>query len=176
MSPRLSPLPGGSVRPVARVHALGFLGAHSWLLAFALMLALACAPAAPASAGARVSSAPTVSCTEDVTACDSDRDGVADMVEEAVCGSATCATGTEDADNTGTPDVEEQRTSLKHGGVGGPVQFREAGMVRIVLAGPTVIDVPWWPAMVLVGGGLVVVGVVVVRRRSRARRAKRAGL
>lgn len=116
-----------------------------------------------------------VSCAEDVAACDSDGDGVGDVVEEAICGSATCATGDEDADRNGVPDADELMGSLERGGVGGPVQFRDAGMVRVVLPGPTVIDVPWWPAAVLAAGAAVVFVVVVVRRRAGDRRMDRVG-
>lgn len=130
--------------------------------------------AAPAAAGqghVPSTASEPVGCAEDVLACDSDGDGVADVVEEAICGSATCATGTEDADGTGVPDAEELTASLERGGPGGPVQFRDAGMVRIVLAGPTVIDVPWWPVVVLAAGVVVFGVVVVVRRRAGARQA-----
>jgi hypothetical protein len=108
------------------------------------------------------------SCAVDVLACDSDGDGIVNVVEEAVCGSATCATGAEDTDANGVPDAEELAVSLEQGGPGGPVRFPEFGTVRIVLPGPTVIDLAWWPAVVLMAAGAG--AVVLVRRRGIVRR------
>lgn len=108
------------------------------------------------------------SCAVDVLGCDSDGDGIVNVVEEAVCGSATCATGVEDRDGDGVPDAQELAVSLEQGGPGGPVRFLEFGTVRIVLPGPAVIDVAWWPAVVLVAAGAG--AVVLVRRRGIVRR------
>lgn len=44
--------------------------------------------------------------------CDIDSDGVADVVEEAICGSATCASGQEDLDGDGTRDADELAAQL----------------------------------------------------------------
>jgi hypothetical protein len=121
-------------------------------------------PMPVASAG--VAPVPMVSCAEDVAACDSDGDGIGDLVEEAICGSATCATGDEDGDGDGVADADQLTVSLEQGGPGGPVQFSDPGWVRIVFPGPVVVDVPWWPIAVVVAGGVVVLVVVTVRRRA----------
>lgn len=122
--------------------------------------ALAPAPAAPALA--------VISCAEDLAACDSDGDGIGDLVEESICGSATCATGDEDTDGDGVADSEQLAESLEQGGPAGPVQLSDPGWVRIVLPGPVVIDVPWWPLAVAVvaGGGVL---IFVLQRRAAAR-------
>lgn len=149
-------------------------GLVRWACAVVVAVAVVLlAPVDAAVADARVEPVAPVSCTEDVAACDSDEDGVIDVVEEAICGSATCASGTEDADGDGVADAEELRASLDRGGPGGPVRLRDAGTVRVVLPGPVVIDVPWWPVVAVVAGvGVVVVGVVVRRRRVAARRVE----
>lgn len=149
-------------------------GLVRWACAVVVAVAVVLlAPVDAAVADARVEPVAPVSCTEDVAACDSDEDGVIDVVEEAVCGSATCASGTEDVDGDGVADAEELRASLDRGGPGGPVRLRDAGTVRVVLPGPVVIDVPWWPVVAVVAGvGAGVVGVVVRRRRVAARRVE----
>ena len=43
----------------------------------------------------------------DANTCDSDGDGIPDWIEFVVCGSATCATGREDANRNGVPDWVE---------------------------------------------------------------------
>lgn len=130
-----------------------------------VVAALALVWAAPASSAVAVPP-PMVACAEDVAACDSDGDGVGDLVEEAICGSATCATGDEDVDADGVADAEQLTVSLEQGGPGGPVRFSDPGWVRFVLPGPVVVDVPWWPVAVVVAGGVVVLAVVMVRRRA----------
>ena len=109
---------------------------------------------------------PGVSCAEDVAACDSDGDGVRDLVEEAICGSATCATGDEDVDGDGVADAEQLTVSLEQGGVGGPVQFPEFGVVRLVFPGPVVVEFLWVPVALLL---LVAAGATAFLVRSRSR-------
>jgi hypothetical protein len=135
-------------------------------------LAIGWGALAPVTA-APVSPAVAVSCAEDVAACDSDGDGIVDLVEEATCGSATCATGAEDRDDDGVADVEQLSGSLEQGGPGGPVRASDPGWVRLVLPGPVVVDVPWWPVAVAAVGG-VVVGTVVTARRRAARHSSGA--
>jgi hypothetical protein len=107
-----------------------------------------------------------VSCAEDVAACDSDGDGVGDLVEEAICGSATCATGEEDVDGDGVTDAEQLAGSLEQGGVGGPVQFPEFGVVRLVFPGPMVVEFLWVPVALLL---LVAAAATVFLVRARVR-------
>lgn len=107
-----------------------------------------------------------VSCAEDVAACDSDGDGIGDLVEEAICGSATCATGDEDADDDGVADAEQLTESLEAGGAGGPVQFPEFGVVRLVFPGPVVVEFLWIPVAVLL---LVAAAATVFFVRTRVR-------
>lgn len=107
-------------------------------------------------------------CAQDVAACDIDGDGIGDLVEEAICGSATCATGDEDADGDGVPDAEQLAETLEQGGPGGVVRPADPGWVRLVFPGPVVVEFPWWPFAV---GAVAVVGVVVAvvaRRRVRS--------
>jgi hypothetical protein len=119
--------------------------------------------AAPAVASTPV---PMVSCAEDVAACDSDRDGIGDLVEEAICGSATCATGDEDVDGDGVTDADQLAGSLEQGGVGGPVQFPEFGVVRLVFPGPVVVEFLWVPVALLL---LVAAAATVFLVRARVR-------
>ena len=126
-----------------------------------------------ALAPAAVGDAPAVvSCAEDLAACDSDGDGIGDLVEEAICGSATCASGDEDVDGDGLADADQLAESLEQGGPAGPVQVSDPGWVRLVLPGPTVIDVPWWPLPVVVAAGA---GVLIFVRRRRAAAGEPAG-
>jgi hypothetical protein len=46
------------------------------------------------------------------SSCDADSDGIADVVEEAICGSSTCASGQEDLDGDGVRDAEELEAQL----------------------------------------------------------------
>jgi hypothetical protein len=64
---------------------------------------LATLPLAPAAA------APIVTCAERSSSsqCDADTDRIVDVVEQQVCGTATCATGREDRDRDGIPDWSE---------------------------------------------------------------------
>lgn len=120
------------------------------------------APAVPAAPVSLV-----VSCAEDVAACDSDGDGIGDLVEEAMCGSATCATGAEDADADGVADAEQLTSSLEQGGSGGLVQFPEFGVLRLVLPGPSVIDVLWVPVAGVLLLGAAAGAFFVFRARMR---------
>jgi hypothetical protein len=54
---------------------------------------------------------PEPRCDPGDRSCDLDADRIPDAVEQAVCGSTTCATGTEDADADGLPDWVEQVAS-----------------------------------------------------------------
>lgn len=97
---------------------------------------------------------------------DIDGDGIVDVVEEAICGSATCATGVEDADADGIPDAVTLTESLRAGGPGGPVQFPSFGEVLVVWPDGQLVQFAWWPvALAVVSLTLAVVGVVVVARR-----------
>lgn len=69
-------------------------------------LSLAIAVAIAALAGVVVATAAPLPAAAVETA-DVDGDTIADAVERAVCGSATCATGVEDRDGDGIPDATE---------------------------------------------------------------------
>ncbi|MDQ1084851.1 MULTISPECIES: hypothetical protein [Microbacterium] len=69
-------------------------------------LSLAIAVAIAALAGVVVATAAPLPAAAVATA-DVDGDTIADAVERAVCGSATCATGVEDRDGDGIPDATE---------------------------------------------------------------------
>jgi len=64
-------------------------------LVLSVLPATAGAAAVPEVAPTEVVAAAAATCSEQVDAavCDSDRDGITDVVEQVVCGSATCATG-----------------------------------------------------------------------------------
>lgn len=99
--------------------------------------------------------------------CDSDGDGIVDLVEEAICGSATCATGAEDVDGNGIPDAEELTESLKTGGPAGPIQTDGPDALLIVNPDGTIAEVSLWPIAGL--AALLVAALaafVVVRTRS----------
>ena len=60
-------------------------------------------------AGVGVAATAPVVCAERAqsTLCDVDQDRISDVIEEQVCGTATCATGREDRDRDGIPDWSE---------------------------------------------------------------------
>lgn len=80
-----------------RSHLLATLAVVSAAVAASVI------PLVPTPAAALVrTSAPT----------DVDGDTIPDSIERVVCGSATCATGTEDTDGDGVPDVVEDSGEL----------------------------------------------------------------
>jgi hypothetical protein len=106
-------------------------------------------------------------CSESVLVCDVDADGIVDVVEEAICGSATCATGTEDLDANGVVDADELAASLRGGGSGGPVQLQTPDAVTVITPDGAITQVSLWP---LAGGAFVflaAVGAAVTFRRAR---------
>lgn len=60
---------------------------------------------------------PDLRCDPGDRSCDTDNDRIPDAVEQVVCGSATCATGTEDVDGDGVPDWVEYLASGATDGV-----------------------------------------------------------
>ena len=126
--------------------------------------------AAPGVDGAPAVAGEVIPCGENpVTVCDSDGDGVTDLVEEAICGTATCATGAEDADADGTADAVVLQRSLVSGGPGGPVQFPEFGEVLVVRPDGRIIQLAWWPmALAVVAAAALVTASVIFIRRGRA--------
>ena len=126
------------------------------------VLAALLVPAVPVAAD-------PLSCAEQasVLLCDADADGIVDVVEEAVCGSATCATGTEDVDGNGVPDAEELAESLASGGPGGPVQRASADSLIVVGSDGTITVVSLW---YFAAGAAVLLAAlaafVVLRRRA----------
>ena len=67
--------------------------------------------AGAASAGTPRPVSADLRCDPGDRSCDSDGDRIPDAVEQAVCGSVTCATGHEDADGDGVPDWVERLAS-----------------------------------------------------------------
>ena len=124
--------------------------------------------ASPAVAS-EASAAEVIPCGENpVTVCDSDGDGVTDLVEEAICGTATCATGEEDADADGIPDAVTLQKSLASGGPSGPVQFPVFGEVLVVRPDGRLIQLAWWPmALAVVAAAALVTASVIFIRRGR---------
>lgn len=118
-------------------------------------------PAAPAVAD-------TLACAEQssVLLCDADGDGIVDVVEEAICGSATCATGAEDADGNGIPDAEELAASLRTGGPGGPVQRVSSDSLLLVNPDGTLTSLSLWPFAAVAALLLAGLTVFVVRRHT----------
>lgn len=119
--------------------------------------------------------AQSLACAEQasVLVCDADGDGIVDVVEEAICGSATCATGAEDADGDGVPDAQQLAQSLATGGPGGPVQLSSPSTVIVVGADGSVTEFSLVPFAAVAGVLLVGLGAVVaVRRRSVGGRAR----
>lgn len=83
---------------------------RAWTAAIAVLLAVsALTGTAPAHGSSLPVAAGAATCSEltDPALCDSDGDGITDVVEQIVCGSATCATGREDTDRDGIPDWSE---------------------------------------------------------------------
>jgi hypothetical protein len=68
-------------------------------------------------AGPVAASVPDLRCDPGDRTCDMDGDRIPDAVEQVVCGSATCATGAEDADGDGVPDWTEYLASGSTTGV-----------------------------------------------------------
>jgi hypothetical protein len=126
-------------------------------------------PASPAGAA-------PVACSEQpsVLLCDADGDTIADVVEEAVCGSATCATGTEDLDGSGVPDAEEFAASLRSGGPGGPVRLESPSSLLVVGADGSVTTVDLWLVAGAAGLFLAAVAALVLYRRRSAVVERRA--
>lgn len=133
-------------------------------IAAAAILAGVVVGASPATA------AEVLPCTEyPVTVCDSDGDGITDLVESAVCGTATCADGTEDPNGDGRADAAALQRMLDGGGPGGPVQFPVFGEVLVVKPHGELVQLAWWPvALAVVAAALLVTASVIFIRRGRA--------
>lgn len=134
-----------------------------------LMLAVVVAILAAFGASPAYADSP-VACSEQpsVLSCDTDADGIVDVVEEAICGSATCATGVEDNDGNGIPDAQELAESLKTGGPAGPVQLASPGELIVVGADGSIAQFSLWPLAFGAGAFLIAVTFFVVfRRRAR---------
>ncbi|MDQ1083880.1 MULTISPECIES: hypothetical protein [Microbacterium] len=100
--------------PIAALVALGIAGGAGGLVALSSSPLVSVAASAPASAPL-FPGAPGLSPARAVPAAglsadgDVDGDTIADAIERVVCGSATCATGTEDTDGDGISDGVEVR-------------------------------------------------------------------
>lgn len=93
-------------------------GRSARLAAVVLAAALALVGFSSSSAFAiEMPAAPWVECNPADVTCDVDGDRIPNLVEEAVCGSATCATGREDRDGDGLADWVEFQASGKVAGV-----------------------------------------------------------
>ncbi|MEO8094015.1 MAG: hypothetical protein ABI632_03680 [Pseudolysinimonas sp.] len=126
--------------------------------------------------GAAPASATAVICSDQpsVLTCDSDGDGYVDVVEEAVCGTATCATGAEDVNHDGVPDVVAYAASLKQGGPAGPVQQASPSELIVVSPDGAITTVNLW--LFASGAAFLLAALavyVVLRRRALARRPSR---
>lgn len=100
--------------------------------------------------------------------CDADRDGIVDLVEETICGSATCATGAEDNDGNGVADATELAESLQTGGPGGPIQPAGRDALIVVTPDGTLAVLSLWPVAGL--AALLLAGLsayVLARHRNR---------
>ncbi len=142
-------------------------GLSSVLLGAVLFTAPAVARAAEPS-GSDVTRA--VSCATDARQCDVDADEIADLVEEAICGSATCATGVEDHDGDGLSDAAELSGELDAAASGDLLVIRD-GDLRLLVSDRQAVVVPIWAgALAVAAAGCAVVagvcGVRVVRARA----------
>ena len=123
-------------------------------IAAAAILAGVVVGASPATA------AEVLPCTEyPVTVGDSDGDGITDLVESAVCGTATCADGTEDPNGDGRADAAALQRMLDGGGPDGSsrsarCQVKPHGELVQLYGGRS--RSPWWPRPC--------VSVIVIRR------------
>ena len=91
---------------------INFAGAAAVIvaLAFSALVGAVPATAAQVSSVTMFSGVPARSaCVENANTadCDSDNDSIPNLIETAVCGTATCATGREDTDKDGIPDWVE---------------------------------------------------------------------
>lgn len=136
-------------------------GLAGYVLLLLVLVGALLAPVAPAVAE-------SLACAEQpsVLVCDADDDGIVDVVEEAICGSATCATGTEDLDGNGVADAEELAGSLASGGPAGPVQPASADSVIVVSADGTITVVSLWTVAAGAAVFLAALTVCVLRRRA----------
>lgn len=100
--------------------------------------------------------------------CDIDSDGVADVVEEAICGSATCASGQEDRDGDGTRDADELAAQLPSDEADD--QAADDGSTWALELPGGVYLRPGSLALLIYGVGAVIAAIVVVitLRRQRA--------
>ncbi|WP_169582883.1 MULTISPECIES: hypothetical protein [Microbacterium] len=99
-----------------------------------------------------------------------DADEIADLVEEAICGSATCATGVEDHDGDGLSDAAELSGELDAAASGDLLVIRD-GDLRLLVSDRQAVVVPIWAgALAVAAAGCAVVagvcGVRVVRARA----------
>jgi hypothetical protein len=151
------------VRRISRTAALAVIRA----LGAALIVVAGVAAAAPAQAASAA----------DVTlrfapcapsACDVDSDGVADVVEEAICGSATCASGQEDLDGDGQRDADELEAQLPRDDAAGSAPD-DGSTWAIPMPGGGFLR-PGTLALMIYGLGAIVAAVVVIisLRRQRA--------
>jgi hypothetical protein len=97
----------------------GFASAAAVIVALAFSELVGAVPASAAQLRLETVAAAVTArsaCVENANtaACDSDNDRIADVIETAVCGTATCATGREDTDKDGIADwVEIQACDTK---------------------------------------------------------------
>ena len=68
----------------------------------------------------------------------------------------TCATGDEDVDGDGVPDVQQLTESLASGGARGPIQLSSPSSVLVVSPDGSIAEYSLWPvagfAALLLGG------------------------